>query len=317
MILICGISSEPPVRMAIEAAERAEIPHLIFDQRKTDHYELSVDFGEGGGSGVLLVDGTEVPLHEIDGLYSRMMEPEMLPEVREGKDPEKAARILAMQHLLLEWIEGAPCRVANRSAPMASNTSKPYQALKIAALDIRVPDTLVTNEPRLVSEFKELHGALIYKSISSVRSIVRSVEDGKSLDGIRHLPTQFQERLTGSDVRVHVVGDEVFPTAVETQAVDYRYARGDDLDVELTPTQLPREIEDRCRALSLELGLPFCGIDLRLTDEGDYACFEVNPSPAYSYYELATGQGISDALVRYLAHGRSQESGVKIDGPSD
>jgi hypothetical protein len=30
-------------------------------------------------------------------------------------------------------------------------------------------------------------------------------------------------------------------------------------------------------------------------------CFEVNPSPAYSYYQELTGAPISDALVRYLA----------------
>jgi hypothetical protein len=32
-------------------------------------------------------------------------------------------------------------------------------------------------------------------------------------------------------------------------------------------------------------------------------CFEVNPSPAYSYYESHTGQPISAALARYLVAG--------------
>ena len=47
--------------------------------------------------------------------------------------------------------------------------------------------------------------------------------------------------------------------------------------------------------------LDFAGIDLRITPDGETYCFEVNPSPAYSAFEEATGQPISLALARYLA----------------
>ena len=58
---------------------------------------------------------------------------------------------------------------------------------------------------------------------------------------------------------------------------------------------LPGEIEQKCVALSRELSLPFCGIDFKRTPSGDYFCFEVNPSPAYSYYQEHTAQPIADA----------------------
>lgn len=43
------------------------------------------------------------------------------------------------------------------------------------------------------------------------------------------------------------------------------------------------------------------GIDPRLTDDGRFVCFEVNPSPAHTVYEEATGQPIAAALARHLS----------------
>jgi hypothetical protein len=49
------------------------------------------------------------------------------------------------------------------------------------------------------------------------------------------------------------------------------------------------------------LGLRFSGIDLRALESGEVVCFEVNPCPAYAYYEGHTGQPIAAALARHLA----------------
>jgi glutathione synthase/RimK-type ligase-like ATP-grasp enzyme len=48
-------------------------------------------------------------------------------------------------------------------------------------------------------------------------------------------------------------------------------------------------------------GLAFAGIDLKITPAGEIFCFEVNPSPDFSFYEANTGQPIASALARYLA----------------
>ena len=53
--------------------------------------------------------------------------------------------------------------------------------------------------------------------------------------------------------------------------------------------------------MTVLLGLSFSGIDLKRTPQDDWYCFEVNPSPGYSYFEEQTGQRIADTLVRYLA----------------
>ena len=58
------------------------------------------------------------------------------------------------------------------------------------------------------------------------------------------------------------------------------------------------DLARRCVSLAHALELPLAGIDLRITPTGRVVCFEVNPSPAFSYYESHTGQPIAAAIAR-------------------
>ena len=146
---------------------------------------------------------------------------------------------------------------------MASNGSKPYQTALIARLGFLVPETLITTDPRAAAEFWEKHGQVVYKSVSSVRSIVcRLTEAHRArLEDVTWCPTQFQAYVPGRDHRVHVVGDEVFPVEVVSDADDYRYATAQGASCELFATALPSEVADRARAVAKALDLPVCGID--------------------------------------------------------
>jgi hypothetical protein len=307
VIVLCGIPSEPPLRLAIDAAARAGIDHLVVNQRHASTWELRVVTGADGIGGALLVGGTEHDLASVTGVYVRLASPEELPEVRgygrRPPDPQVAARVLAFHSLLAMWLEGASCRVANRLSAGGSNLSKPYQAQLIAAAGLAVPDTLVTNDPSAAARFAEDHGEVVFKSVSSVRSIVRRLDGDRrdQLERVRRLPTQFQRLIPGTDVRVHVVGDEVFATEIVSEAVDYRYAGRDGQDASFQEVDLPAHVAAACRRAAVALELPFCGIDLRRSPDGSYTCFEVNPSPGYSYYQAHTGQPIAEALVAWLA----------------
>jgi hypothetical protein len=309
VILVCGIPSEPPLALAVAAAERSGIPAVVLSQRQIDAWALTVELCDGELRGELRGPDGSWPLDAFDGVYARLVDPPSLPEVRgdraKGAGEERLARAQALHDALLAWFEVARCRVANPMGPMTSNVSKPYQAQLILRCGFDVPPTLITNDPADVRRFVREHGRVIYKSISSVRSIVRELRPGRAFDLalIRNLPTQFQGHVAGNDVRVHVVGSEVIATRVRSDAIDYRYAGRDGRETVLEAAELPPSVHDRCLALSRELRLPFCGIDLRHGDDGRWCCFEVNPSPAYSYYEEHTGQPISQALVDYLAGG--------------
>jgi glutathione synthase/RimK-type ligase-like ATP-grasp enzyme len=99
-----------------------------------------------------------------------------------------------------------------------------------------------------------------------------------------------------------VVGTAAFATAILSEATDYRYAtRQVGTAADLEAIQLPEDLEQRCIELAGTLELPLAGIDLKITPEGRVYCFEVNPSPAFSYYEANTGQPIAQAIATYLA----------------
>jgi glutathione synthase/RimK-type ligase-like ATP-grasp enzyme len=155
-----------------------------------------------------------------------------------------------------------------------------------------------------VRAFRAQHGRVIYKSISGVRSIVQTLtdEDMERIDNIRWCPTQFQAFVEGTNVRVHTVGEKVFATAIKTEATDYRYAHRQSGDhAELVPADLSDDLAEMCVNLAEGLGLAFAGIDLKITPDNRVYCFEVNPSPAFSYYESQTGQPISQGVADYLS----------------
>jgi glutathione synthase/RimK-type ligase-like ATP-grasp enzyme len=203
----------------------------------------------------------------------------------------------------MHWMEVTPARVVNRCSAMGSNSSKPYQAQAIRRAGFEIPETLITNRPDEALRFFEERGEVIYKSISGVRSIVHTLEraDLPRLDRIRACPVQFQEKIPGDDVRVHVVADRLFATRIETRATDYRYAgRQVGEAARLEPFELPDDVAERCVAVTAALGLEVAGVDLKRTPDGRYYCFEVNPSPAFSFYQDQTGQPIAHAIAQHL-----------------
>jgi glutathione synthase/RimK-type ligase-like ATP-grasp enzyme len=231
------------------------------------------------------------------------MDDRLLPELEQEPEESSARRHSRSFHeALYRWLEIAPGRIVNRSDPQGSNGSKPYQAQLILKYGFRVPETIITNDPELVLAFQREHGTLIYKSISGIRSIVKELdeEDLGRLEDIRWCPVQFQALVPGNDVRVHVVDQEVFPTEIVSDKVDYRYASRNGGSAELRAIELAPDIAEQCVALTRGLGLAFAGIDLKITPDGEIFCFEVNPCPAFSFYEANTEQPIARAVARYL-----------------
>lgn len=303
MILLCGIPSEAPLRLVIEAAEQAGAAYVVFNQRQAGQSALQVTTRYQDGrpevEGVLRLGGQVYPLDAFSVAYLRLMDFQELPEYRQGGDP---AAIEQVHRALVAWLEAAPLRVMNRAGPMGSNQSKPYQAQLIARAGFLTPPTLISNDPEAVRAFLAEHGRVIYKSISALRSVVQELTPAglRALERIRYLPVQFQAFIPGEDLRVHVAGERVFASRIRSSAIDYRYAGREGLDVELESVYIEDALVERCRSLSEQLELPLCGIDLRVAPGGEVYCFEVNPSPAYSYYQEQTGQDIAGAIVEYL-----------------
>jgi hypothetical protein len=307
VIMVCGIPSETPLRMVISRLEEMGAPFVVFNQRHFANCDMWFEVNGQEVSGELRIGERAYNLQEFVGVYPRMMDDRSLPELS-NEPPDSSLRnyCRSLHETLTRWMEIAPARVINRCAPMASNSSKPYQSQLIREHGFLIPEILITTDPELVRGFRARHGRVIYKSISAVRSIVQELsdEDEERLDRIRWCPTQFQQFVEGTNLRVHTIGNEVFATAVRSEATDYRYAaRQSGEPAELREVTLSDELTEQCLRLAHSLGLDFAGIDLKVTPDNEVYCFEVNPCPGYSYYEANTGQEISAAVARALVSG--------------
>lgn len=303
MIIVAGSPTEGPVELLVSRATEAGIEVLLLAEERAESWQLEVGVRHGTIRASAVQHGGRVDLGEATGLYLRLTAPRVtgLPA-----DPLQQARQEAATALLTAWADVAPLRVANRPAAMASNNSKPYQAALIRSLGFAVPETLVTNDPAAVRAFREQHGRLVYKSVSGVRSVVHELTGPRLADlhRVRALPTQFQRLLVGTNVRVHVVGEDVHACAVESATIDYRYADGGP-SARMSAVTLPDDIAQRCVQVSRALDLPLAGIDLLRDEDDRWWCFEVNPSPAYNCFEEPTGLPIAHSLAGWLAGGQA------------
>ncbi|HET6865572.1 MAG TPA: hypothetical protein VFH80_06600 [Solirubrobacteraceae bacterium] len=290
-VLLWGLPQDAPLATIRRELRRAGVEPLTIDQRRPDQIAIELTTA-ATVTGTFKLPSRTVAIEDIDAAYLRPYDAQRLYS---ATTPHAAA----LAEAIIAWAGVTPALVVNRPAAMASNESKPYQLELIRAAGFAVPPTLITTDANAVRQFANKHGPLIYKSVSGVRSRVArlSNERAESLDDVAWCPTQLQHHIDGVDHRVHVVKDSVFATRVESADDDYRYA---ERAPTLTETTLPSQIKNRCIELAAALELPLAGIDLRVTPEGEWYCFEVNPSPAFTYYESATGQPIAAAIARLL-----------------
>lgn len=292
--LLWGIAEDSPLAAVRRALERRGTPVVFVDQRRSDESAIELH-ANGSLRGTISCGGAAADVAEIGSAYVRPYDARTLPG-----DHGHAS---ALGDALLTFAEISGATVVNRPSAMASNNSKPYQSALIAAAGFDVPETIVTTDPQAVIPFWERHGAMIYKSVSGVRSIVArfTPEHVERLERVAHCPTQFQQYVPGTDVRIHVVGGDAFSCTIVSDGDDYRYASARDEMVVIEPYDPPDEIVHRAVGVTAALGLSFSGIDLRRTPDGRWYCFEVNPSPGFTFYESATGLPIADAVAALMS----------------
>jgi glutathione synthase/RimK-type ligase-like ATP-grasp enzyme len=99
------------------------------------------------------------------------------------------------------------------------------------------------------------------------------------------------------------LGDEVFACDIASDADDYRYAGQTGHNLIIKPYDLPEDISKKCIKLSKSLKLGVAGIDLRHDpNNGDkWFCFEVNPSPGFTYFQNHTNQPIAASIAKLLS----------------
>lgn len=293
MILVWGLPNDPATRAVCDCLRRLSAP--VFFLNHAEIYETHVIMGSGSRLSFTVTCGrNSCRLEDVRAAYLRPY------DFRDYPRPEGAASSdpAMVHHLIGAWAEHTPALVISRPSAEGTNQSKLYQAIAIRNAGFLTPETLVTGDCGAIREFQVRHGKVIYKSMSSVRSVVKElrIED---LEGAAQGATQFQQKIEGTNVRVHVVGSECFACGIETDGADYRYANS-----RMFAVSVPTDVAGRAVALARSLGMHLAGLDLIVTADGRWYCLEVNPNPAFACF--ADADCIAAAMARLLiqAHDR-------------
>lgn len=292
MIVLFGPAGDEVISFLVLRLLSLDEPFELIDPHQINTGQLDVSWHPTSG-GALQHGSRRLALDSVRSIYLREF------TTYDNPRPELTSALLA----LTEHID---VLVLNRASGSSSNASKPYQARWIEEHGFRSPPTLLTTDAEAARAFYDEHaGRVIHKSVSGLRSIVVQTSDAdlQRIELVHNCPTQFQALVPGTDVRVHVVGDRVFATEIRTTAIDYRYSAAQGAERHMRDYELPDDIAERCIRLSRALGMGLTGIDLRRDPDGSWWCFEVNPSPGFTFYQAFTGQPIGQAVVELLRRG--------------
>lgn len=188
--------------------------------------------------------------------------------------------------------------------------SRKAEQLRVAAeLGLATPRTLMTSDADRARAFVEHLGVgqVVYKTFAATHQVWRETrlfghDDFAALDSLRFAPVIFQELVPAvADVRVTIVGDEIYAMSIDGRGTGYEIDFRVDLQHATTAAvTLPDPVAKQLLRLMERFGLVYGAVDLRLTEDGDYVFLEINPAGEFLFAEHRAGLPITDAVSRWL-----------------
>lgn len=258
------------------------------------------------------LDGVVVRGAAITGAYFRRPGAPVVPDTATypGERAYIEAEWSSFLKSLYSRLEG---RWLNSPTKIFMAEDKPMQLLLAQEIGFDVPQAFVTNDiscARAISALghaigKPLRQAVLAGETERVifTSRLAEIEDEQA-EAIRLTPFIVQsEILKQYDVRVTVVGERVFATAIWSQdneetITDWR--KGSRPDLRHEKIVLDRRVERQCVKLVQRLGLRYGAIDLVCDQSGKLWFLEINPNGQWAWIENLTGYPIAAAIVDEL-----------------
>ena len=174
-------------------------------------------------------------------------------------------------NLLLHLLNEVYPNVINCPKHYWTNFSKFAQLIFLSNYNFQIPETYL----RVATDFNR--SGFIYKSASSIRSIVKSA-DGHYLNSKE--PVLIQKLIMGDNIRVHIFNNSYYAIKISSHKIDYRYC---DKGI-FKQVVLPKNIITECIEITKGLKLTLSGIDLILGKDKQWYILEVNPSPSFGFF---------------------------------
>ena len=178
---------------------------------------------------------------------------------------------------------------------------KPRQLDLASKLGLDIPLTYMGNDCEQLKTFVYEQPQTIFKPVfggAHCTKVEKAHLRDEHLQRVLKLsPVTIQEYIPGTNVRTFVIGRNVFSALLNSDELDYRM----EAKLEIVPTELPVDLEDKAIRLTREFGMNWTAIDWRRTPEGKFYFLEANPSPMFIHFEQVTGFPITKCLLELLA----------------
>jgi hypothetical protein len=309
VILVVSHPADDHLRPVLDELRRIGSESLVLDTATfPTQVAVSARHGEDGDAWEATVNGQPVDLTRCGSGWWRRALP-FQPDARIA-DPAQASWAVnecyeatsgVWDALPITWV--SPPRVIEQTM------MKTWQLPAARAAGLRIPRTLVTNDPRAARAFVDEVGVgrTICKAFSATVENWRETRlvgpaEYAVLDQVALAPVIFQEYVPAEvDLRITAVGDELFVAAIHSQEIPYPVDFRIYLDsVRMAADTVPPEVEKGLLLLLERAGLRYGAIDMRRTPDGEHMFLEVNPAGQWLFAEEATGLPITAALARLL-----------------
>lgn len=302
MILIFGQKDYYNKRI-FEELEKRSLPYMPFDSKSFPYYWNLLDDIDTPKNSELAwkTAETTIQLSDIKSAYWYCYQGIQVPNVSSEKAMFYKREIEA---LLGSMVMNIDCLWVNKPETIFKHRFKAHQLKQMSQIGIRIPKSIVTNDIEQIKTFYDTYNKkVLYKPLSYGAPKNLTDDDFKpdSIEELTRIPILLQEKIDGMDVRVHLVGDEAFPTKVARKHDD-DYKTNRDLDIDRI--ELPDTVLEDCRRIAKLFDLVLTGVDFRQNDDGEYVFFEANPSPQFAIYEDECDYNITSCLVDLLAKGK-------------
>lgn len=311
-VLVITKSGDKTAEYVIERMNHRGVKNIRINTDRISDNPFSVK-STRTGDWSLFMGNQELNRDTVHRAWLRRPVKPIVPEI-----PDDDSRSFAEQEydFVLRWLfssKNFSFLDTRENLEMARN--KLWQLQIAKEIGFCTPETIITNDPKEVMLFFELHPAIIAKSVGgfgkrrengfdAVYTTEVTPEKISKVSAVRLAPVCFQEKIKKQyELRVTVVGRNIFPCRIDSQvssrtALDWRR-----YDMPNTPhciQPLSAELNKQLLDFMNILGVHFASFDLIVTPDDQVIFLEVNPNSQWVWIEELTEMPITDSLIDEL-----------------
>lgn len=305
----------PPVK---EALFKAGCHVLVCDLADfPEHLSLTAQIGALPWSGTLSCRGQDIAFEHIVSVWWRRPQPyrapaHYTPAIKTFLEQEAYRGFLGL-------LQSRPGPVwVSRPDRIRAAEFKPAQLAAAQQLGLRVPKTLLTNQPEAARAFyhtcqgrvvcKPVWRGMLDVPVGQPRFIYTNEVKPEHLvwlDGISTTAHLFQEHIEKVvEVRAIVIGRQIFAAEIHSQQaertrVDFRRSFA---DLTYAVHRLSEAVAQQLLCLTHFFGLQYSSIDLIINTEGEYVYVDQNPNGQCMWLAEATSLPLAEAMANLLSN---------------